>query len=218
MDIAVTISLSAEDEARLRTSLGTKADLTRITTAIANAGAREFLEQATGRVVPGAIREARLFRIYQLLKAGVTLAEAQAIVAAVFKETPGRARGLVESAIARYDVELRASVDSRVQEMLEAATWQEPRWEVELPSGFSRDRVLDAAADTAFADPSRAGRGGLPVPRRDLSGGAPGIPIAEAAEAQEVIADDLNTQITDASALVALLLAFVFAFSRTKST
>ncbi|HUC14669.1 MAG TPA: hypothetical protein VMS00_09485 [Acidimicrobiales bacterium] len=161
MDIALTISLSAEDEARLRTSLGAKADLTRIATAIANAGANEFLEQATGRVVPGAIREARLFRIYQLLKAGVTLLDAQAIVAAVFKETPGRARGLVESAIARYDVELRASVDARVQEVLDAATWQDPRWEVELPSGFVRDRVLAAAADTSFADPSRAGRGAV---------------------------------------------------------
>jgi hypothetical protein len=161
MDIALTISLSVDDEARLKTSLGAKADLTRIATAIAHAGANEFLEQATGRVVPGAIREARLFRIYQLLRAGVTLAEAQAIIAAVFKETPGRARGLVESAIARYDVELRASVDARVQEVLEAATWQEPRWEVELPSGFVRDRVLDAAAETSFADPSRAGRGAV---------------------------------------------------------
>lgn len=161
MDISLTISLSAEDEARLKTSLGAKVDLARIATAIAEAGANEFLEQATGRVVPGAIREARLFRIYQLLRAGVTLAEAQGIVAAVFKETPGRARGLVESAIARYDVELRESVDHRVQEVLNAATWQDSRWEVELPNGFVRDRILDAAADTSFADPSRAGRGAV---------------------------------------------------------
>jgi hypothetical protein len=161
MDIELTISLSSEDEARLKTSLGANADLARIAKAIATAGANEFLEQATGRVVPGAIREARLFRTYQLLKAGVTLAEAQAIVAAVFKETPGRARGLVESAIARYDIELRASVDARVQEVLDAATWKDPRWEVELPSGFARDRVLDAAAETSFADPSRAGRGAV---------------------------------------------------------
>lgn len=161
MDIPISISLTADDEARLKTSLGAKADLTRIATAIATAGAREFLEQATGRVVPGAIREARLFRIYQLLRAGVTLAEAQAIVAAVFKETPGRARALVESAIARYDVELRAPVDARVQEVLESATWLEARWEVELPTGFVRDRVLEAAAETSHADPSRAGRGAV---------------------------------------------------------
>lgn len=161
MDIPITISLTSVDEARLKTSLGARVDLVRIATAIATAGANEFLEQATGRVVPGAIREARLFRIYQLLRAGVTLTEAQAIVAAVFKETPGRARGLVESAIARYDVELRSSVDRRVQEVLDGATWQDPRWEVELPNGFVRDRVLDAAAETSFADPSRAGRGAV---------------------------------------------------------
>jgi hypothetical protein len=161
MDVTLAISLTAEDEARLRTSLGAKADLTRITTAIATAGANEFLEQATGRVVPGAMREARMFRVYQLLKAGVTLVEAQAIVAAVFKETPGRARGLVESAIARYDVELRESVDARVQGVLDAASWQDPRWEVELPTGFVRDRVLEAAAETSLADPSRAGRGAV---------------------------------------------------------
>jgi hypothetical protein len=161
MDVSVTISLSDEDEARLKTSLGAKAELKRIATAIAEAGANEFLEQATGRVVPGAMREARLFRVYQLLKAGVTLGEAQTIVAAVFKETTGRARGLVESAIARYDVELRDSVDVRVQQVLDAANWQDSRWEIELPTGFVRERVLEAAAETSFADPSRAGRGAV---------------------------------------------------------
>jgi hypothetical protein len=69
--------------------------------AIVEAGAKEFLAQATGRAVLGAIKEAKLYRIFQLLQAGVRLNEAQTLVAAVFKETPGRARGLVESAIAR---------------------------------------------------------------------------------------------------------------------
>lgn len=161
MDIPVTIEVSDEDLARLRTSLGTNADLERIVGAVLRAGATEFLSQATGRVVPGGIREARLHRVFLLLEAGVTLNEAQSLVAAIFKETPGRARGLVESAIARYDVELRKSVDARVAEVLDDARWEEERWEVKLPAGFVRDRVLDIAAEMPLADPTRAGRGAI---------------------------------------------------------
>jgi hypothetical protein len=160
-DVSVNISLSDEDVNRLRISLGPAVDLDRIARAMAEAGAAEILAQATGRVVPGGMREARLYRVYQLLRAGMTLSEAQVLVASIFKETPGRARGLVEAAIARYDVELRDSVNSRVAEVLEGGTWSEERWEVELPAGFVRDRVLEAASDTAFADPTRAGRGSV---------------------------------------------------------
>lgn len=161
MEIEVTIQVSDEDVERLRTSLGSSADLQRIAGAVVRAGATEFLTQATGRVVPGGLREARLYRVFLLLQAGVTLSEAQALVAAIFKETPGRARGLVESAIARYDVELRTSVDARVTEVLDDAAWEEDRWEVELPLGFVRDRVLDIAAAMPLADPTRAGRGAI---------------------------------------------------------
>lgn len=161
MDVSLTMTVSDEDVDRLRTSLGATADLARIVDAVVRAGATEFLTQATGRVVPGGLREARLYRVFLLLQAGVTLGEAQALVAAIFKETPGRARGLVESAIARYDVELRTSVDARVSEVLNDAAWEEDRWEVELPVGFVRDRVLDVAAETPLADPTRAGRGAL---------------------------------------------------------
>jgi hypothetical protein len=155
------MTLSDDDVQRLRTSLGPNVDLERIVVAVIRAGATEFLTQATGRVVPMGIREARLYRIFLLLQAGVTLAEAQALVAAIFKETAGRARGLVESAIARYDVELRTPVDARVAEILDGATWEENRWEVELPVGFVRERVLEVAAETPLADPTRAGRGAV---------------------------------------------------------
>lgn len=161
MDVPVTIELTDEDRARLRTSLGESADIDRIVGAVIRAGATEFLNQATGRVVPGGIREAKLYRVFLLLQAGVRLTEAQSLVAAIFKETPGRARGMVEAAIARYDVELRTSVDGRVSEVLDGARWQEDRWEVELPGGFVRDRVLDVAAELPLADPSRAGRGAV---------------------------------------------------------
>ena len=99
--------------------------------------------------------------MFLLLQAGVGLNEAQALVGAIFKETPGRARGLVESAIARYDVELRVSVDKRVTELLNEAVWEEDRWDVELPAGFARDRVLEVADETSLADPTRAGRGAV---------------------------------------------------------
>jgi hypothetical protein len=161
VDVTVTIAVSDDDVARLRTSLGPTVDLDRILGLLVRAGATELLTQATGRVVPGGLREARLYRVYLLLEAGVTLGEAQALVAAIFKETPGRARGFVESAIARYDVELRASVNARVAEVLDAAIWTEEKWDVELPLGFVRDRVLEIAGETTFADPNRAGRGSV---------------------------------------------------------
>ena len=161
MDVRINIEVSDDDVTRLRTSLGPNADIDRIITAVVRAGATEFLSQATGRVVPGGIREAKLYRVFLLLQAGVTLTEAQALVAAIFKETPGRARGMVEAGIARYDVELRTSVDERVADMLDGALWQEDRWEVELPVGFVRDRVLDIAAELPLADPSRARRGAV---------------------------------------------------------
>jgi hypothetical protein len=157
--LSVELDLSKEDVDRLRTSLGSNVDVERIAGAILEAGAREFLAQATGRAVPGGIREARLYRIFLLIRAGVSLREAQTVVAATFKETPGRARGMVEAAIARYDVELRGPVDARVTEVLEDAAWVDSRWEVELPGGFVRDRVLEIASDTTHADPERAGRG-----------------------------------------------------------
>ncbi|HZT97783.1 MAG TPA: hypothetical protein VFB34_13190 [Chloroflexota bacterium] len=159
LKVPVEISLSDEDVERLKVSLGGGADIERIVAAVLSAGAREFLDQATGRFVPGGLREARLYRVFQLLQAGVSVAEAQALVASIFKETPARARGLVESAIARYDVELKAPVDRRVAELLEVARWEEDRWLVELPAGFIRDRVLEAADETTLADPTRAGRG-----------------------------------------------------------
>lgn len=161
MDVTVTIEISDEDTRRLEASLGARSDLDRIATAVVRAGAREFVSQATGRVVPSGIREERLYRVFLLLQEGVTLREAQALVAATFKETPGRARGLVEAALARYDVELRESVNTRMAEVLGDATWQGRRWEVELPVGFVRDHVLALAADTRLPDPERAGRGAV---------------------------------------------------------
>jgi hypothetical protein len=161
MDVSLRLTLSADDERRLKISLGPEADLQRMSEAMAQAGAVEVLAQATGRAVPSGIRDARLYRIYQLLEAGITLAEAQAVVAAIFKETPRRARGLVEAAIARYDIELRESVDRRVAEVLDNGVWREDRWLVELPIGFVRDRLLGVADDTTLADVTRAGRGSV---------------------------------------------------------
>jgi hypothetical protein len=159
MKVTVGFEVPDEDVLRLQTSLGASTNLSQVVDAILKAGAKEFLDQATGRVVPGGIREARLYRIFLLLQSGVTLSDVQVIVAAIFKETPSRARSLVESAIARYDIELRESVDQRVAEILKKATWIEGHWELELPNGFVRDRILEAASKTTFADPTRAGRG-----------------------------------------------------------
>ena len=65
MDVSVKIPLSDDDVERLRTSLGPNADLDRIVNGVVLAGATEFLSQATGRVVPAGIREARLYRVFE---------------------------------------------------------------------------------------------------------------------------------------------------------
>jgi hypothetical protein len=161
VDVSVTVTMTDEDLSRLRTSLGPSTDLERIARALSMAGATELLAQATGRVVPGGMREARLYRIYLLLQSGITLEEAQTIVASIFKETPARARALVESAIARYDIELRKSVVARVAELLDKGVWANNTWNVELPVGFVRDRVLEASGQMTSADPTRAGRGSV---------------------------------------------------------
>ena len=64
---------------------------------VARAGAREALALATGQAVPSTITDARSFRIFFLLQEGMSLGEAERLVAALFKVPAGTARRWVSA-------------------------------------------------------------------------------------------------------------------------
>lgn len=128
---------------------------------IARAGARETLAQATGDAVPSTIGDVKAFRIFCLIEAGMTLEEAEAVVAAVFKVPSSTAKRLVNAAVARYLVDLRAQVDSTIAALLEDAVWVDKRWDVRIPSTFVRDRITDVLAEIDQPDPEPARRGSV---------------------------------------------------------
>lgn len=157
----IDVEITDEDRDRLAILFGQDADIDRLIRVIAQAGAAELLAQATGRAVFSTMADLRLYRVFCLLRAGTTLKEAEPLVSFLFKVPPASARRLVENALARYEIEERATVRGRIAELLDAATWRDDRWEVELPAGFVRDTVLNETARLSFADPQRAGRGAL---------------------------------------------------------
>lgn len=157
----IDIGITDEDRARLTILFGNDADLERLIRIIAQAGAAELLAQATGRAVFSTMTDLRLYRVFCLLRAGMTLKEAESLVSFIFKVSLPSARRLVENALTRYEIEERDMVRERIADLLNAANWRESRWEVELPAGFVRDAVLNETARLNSADPQRAGRGAL---------------------------------------------------------
>jgi hypothetical protein len=64
--------------------------------------ANEVLALATGRTVPATLADAQAFRIFSLLQRGMSLSDAESLVAAIFKVPSATAKRLVNSAVARY--------------------------------------------------------------------------------------------------------------------
>jgi len=157
------VPLSEDDKARLALALGRNANIERVAKIVALAGATEALDQATGRSVPSTIAEVRSHRIYCLVRQGMTLAEAEALVAYLFKVPAPAAKRMVMSAVARYSVELNADVNKAAAATLDDAEWNEDaeRWEVAMPTAFIRDRFLDILSRGEQPDPSPARRGSI---------------------------------------------------------
>jgi hypothetical protein len=91
----------------------------------------------------------------------MTLADAEALVASIFKVPSSTAKRYVSEAVARFKVELHEGVTAEVVRLLEHASWDTAgaRWEVQVSSMFVRDRILDALARSPLPDPVRAQRG-----------------------------------------------------------
>jgi hypothetical protein len=135
MDIEV--SFSAEDRKRLAQALGPGWKADEVAALLARAGASEILELATGRTVPATLAEARAFRIFNLLQQGMSLSDAESLVAAIFKVPLATAKRMVNAAVARYAVELQRGLSGTIGEVLDAATWDEERkrWDIRIPVG-----------------------------------------------------------------------------------
>jgi hypothetical protein len=159
------LDIPYDDDQRdqLRRALGRVDDKDQIATIIAKAGAREALALATGEGVFSSITDLRSFRVFCLLAEGMTLAEAEELIARVFKVPPASAKRMVGTAVARYVVELQASLDTALRAMLDAAEWNSEveRWEVRMPATFLRDRTFDILSRTDLPDPESASRGAL---------------------------------------------------------
>ena len=156
---SVQVTINDEDRKRLKSLFGETADVDGLIDKIARAGAEELLAQATGRAVFSTFSDLRLYRIFRLLAGGLSLKEAEVLLPSLFKVTPASSRRLIETTFARYEVELKDGVVQRITELLNAATWEEDRWEVELPPGIMQRSVLDRVERLNTANPDRAGRG-----------------------------------------------------------
>jgi hypothetical protein len=157
----LNLELSKDDRERLRQALGAEADVDRIATVVARAGAREALAMATGRAVFSSIADLRAFRIYCLFREGMTPAEAERVVSAVFQVPSGSARRLVANAVARYGIELRRNVMGAIRELLDAAEWRDGRWEMRMPSSFVRQEVWNVVNRLDVPNPVLAERGAV---------------------------------------------------------
>lgn len=157
----ITVPLSADDRDRLKEFLETDEEVDRVAQLVGQAGAREVLAQATGRAVFSSMADLRSFRILCLLEQGMTLAEAEDLVALLFKVPASTAKRMVNTAVARYFVELQAALKKIILELLESAKWDQEskRWEVSIPTTFVRERILEGLGRVDLPTPVPAQRG-----------------------------------------------------------
>jgi hypothetical protein len=157
------IDVSDDERNRLGRALGATSDLDRIVGIVAKAGAQEALDYATGQAVFSSMADLRSYRIACLLRAGMTIGEAEALVASLFKVPLSTSRRLVSAALARYSVDLEDDIRAATATTLEAATWDKDsgRWFVPLPSGVIRDRIMNLLSQQDLPDPTTAERGAL---------------------------------------------------------
>jgi hypothetical protein len=123
--VDIDIPLTAEDRKRLTQALGPSWNADDVAILLARAGASEILALATGRTVPATLADARAFRIFNLLQQGMSLSDAETLVAAIFKVPSATAKRMVNSAVARYAIELQQGLSGTIGEVLEAATVRE---------------------------------------------------------------------------------------------
>ncbi len=81
----VVVPYENEDRLRLQRAVQGDRDIDALAAVIARAGAREALDQATGRFAPTNLTDQRSYRIYCLLREGMALSQAYGLVAGIFQ-------------------------------------------------------------------------------------------------------------------------------------
>jgi hypothetical protein len=160
----VTITLEDDDLDGLPSILGPTSDSGRIFKALALAGAREIIDQATGKAIPTTIAELRVYRIYSLFRAGLGVTEAEIVVTALFKVPQATARKYIDTTIAHYDVELSQLVGDAAKNLLDSeqlSVWSAGKWEVTMPCEAVRKWLDDQARAANQTNPSRSDRAGV---------------------------------------------------------
>jgi hypothetical protein len=154
----ISIPFNDADRERLSQALGPTRNVDDVAALLARAGASEILALATGRAVPSTLADERAFRIFSLLEQGLSLSDAEAVVAAIFKVPSATAKRMVNSAVARYSIELQKGLSGTIGAVLDGAKWDKDheRWEIRIPPTFIRERILEAAARLPVPDPGRA--------------------------------------------------------------
>jgi hypothetical protein len=161
--LRLELPFSEEDRQRLASVLGNADDVDRVARMVALAGAMEAIDQATGKAVFSSMTDLRSYRIYCLVRQGMALAEAESLVAHLFKVTASSARRMVGQAMARYAVELNAAMNREASAMLDSARWntESERWEVGMPTAFIRNRLLEILSRSDLPNPKSADRGAV---------------------------------------------------------
>jgi hypothetical protein len=161
--VRLEFTFTDDDRQRLASVLGATEDIGRVAKTVALAGAMEAIDQATGKAVFSSMTDLRSYRIYCLVRQGMALAEAESLVAHLFKVPAASAKRMVSRAMARYAVELNAAMNTEAATMIESARWnkESKRWQVAMPTGFIRDRLLEILSRSNLPDPTPARRGAL---------------------------------------------------------
>lgn len=160
--VKLEIPFSESDKQQLQKVLSPKVDASKVAGIIAEIGAQEALDQALGKSEPRTLIEQRQHRVRSLLTAGISILEAEVVVAAIFKIPPSSSRRLIETTAARFDVELLDHILASVREALDGVLFDNGKpqaWEIVVPSTLVRKWFQEAASRGNQPPPRPSGRG-----------------------------------------------------------
>ncbi|GAA2736905.1 hypothetical protein GCM10009867_22450 [Pedococcus aerophilus] len=153
--VNLTVDVSDDQRARLKSVLGPAADLDDVLGYVLLAGAREALAYATGEALFSSITDLRMYRVFRLIEAGLPPGNSEQVVAALFKVPLPTARRLIATAFARYSVELNERIAEEVKGALDKArSASGKKWEISLPAGFIKDAILSTCRASTQSDPT----------------------------------------------------------------
>lgn len=169
MTLKVTISITDEEERLIATALlklgkTETPDLEQardLAERVVRAGAREMIDQATGRAVPKTIAEYQSQRIHNLLAENVPLEQLENVVAALLKVPTSTARRLIKEAFARFAVDLDGKMMNEIAARLkkDRVRGEDEYVVATLPSRVLVDWATDPVRLANYASPRKTGRG-----------------------------------------------------------